>query len=89
MALITGTDDIDTAGRGKKLASWHISQGAGAQVVNFRKGALAGAIVFQVQVPATTSASQSYDSPLKIDTGEGWFIEVVASGLNFLTVNIL
>lgn len=77
MSLTSFTDDVDLQDQ-KRLYSWSLSQGTGAQTINFRRGAIGGAIVFQVQVPATTSASQSYAKPLYVN--EGWFIEVVATG---------
>ena len=85
--LVTGTDDIDVSGQGKRLASWSISQGAGANTVNFRRGTVSGAVVFQVQVPTITSASQAYPSPPYCK--EGWFVEVVGTGLNFVCVDVI
>lgn len=85
--VVTFTDDVSLVGRGKRLASWSFSQGAGANTINFRRGSVSGAIVFQVQVPATTSASASYPSPLYCT--EGWFVEVVGTGLAQGMVDII
>ena len=84
--VVPFTADISLVGRGKRLYSWHLSQGTGAQTVNFRRGSVSGEIVFQVQVPATTSASQSYNEPLYCT--EGWFVDVVGTGLAVGLVDI-
>lgn len=83
--LISFTDDVSTVGQGKRLASWHISAGA-ASIVRFRRGSLAGAVIFEVQVPLNTSASQSYASPLYVT--EGIFVEVTVA-LNAGCVDII
>jgi hypothetical protein len=88
MAHITATASFSAKGRGKRLQSWHISQGTGAQIVNFRHATAAddntGAVVFQVQVPANTSASQAYPDPIYVP--EGFYVEVVNTGLNYATI---
>lgn len=60
MALRTFTNDrAPSASDGKYLASWHLSAGGTALVVEFCDGTAATPL-FQVQVPISTSASQSY-----------------------------
>jgi len=83
--IVSFTDDVDCDDK-KNLYSWSFSQGTGPCIVNFRRGAIGGAIVFQVQVPTGTSASQSYSKPLRAQ--EGWFIEVVNSGLTMGMVDV-
>lgn len=68
MALKTFTGDRPSqAGDSKLLRGWHLSASATA-VVDFCNGA-AGTPIFQVQVPASTSASQSYSRPLCFPNG--------------------
>jgi len=89
MATFTFAASTDFTSRGKRLASWHLSQGAGAQTINFRNGGLASAIVFQVQLVATTSASQSYGSPNLPFFSSGLYVEVVGTGFNAGAVDLV
>jgi hypothetical protein len=77
----TGSTDFPKA---RSLGAWHLSAGATALVVNFRASVPAanntGAILFQVQVPINSSASQSYFRPLGF--GGGLYVEVVSGVLN-------
>jgi hypothetical protein len=77
--VVSFADDVDLDDK-KRLYSWSLSQGTGAQIVNFRRGTVTGEIVFQVQVATGTSQHASYAKPLYVP--EGWFIEVTATGLN-------
>lgn len=68
------------AGVNKRLASWHLSNGATAAVtVNFQD-ADSGALLFQVQLPVSASSSQAYPNPLY--TKGGWNIVVTGGPLN-------
>jgi hypothetical protein len=87
MALFTFTGSVDLSTKPKRLGGWHLSQGAGVQTVNLRNGSLTGPIMVQVQLPATTSASQSYDV-LPIFTG-GVYVEVVGTGFTVGSVNLV
>jgi hypothetical protein len=89
MALLqfTASSDFTGAGKGRRLGSWHVSQGAGTQTINFRNGGLTGPILIQVQLPATTSASQAYSQPLPI-FGAGLYVEVVGTGFNVGSVDL-
>jgi len=91
MALFPFTASIDLtgAGKGRRLAAWHVSQGAGAQTINFRVGSVAGAIQLQVQLATITSASQSYSSPGLPYFPGGLYIEVVGSGFNVGSVELV
>lgn len=84
--VVSFTDDVDVSGRGKRIASWSWSSSA-ATTLNFRRGSLAGAIVFQAQIPITTSVQQSYMAPLYV--AEGWFIEVVGAGAGQGCVDVI
>ena len=79
MALYDFTVSTDFAGKGKRLLSWHLSQGTGAQSVNFRDGGASGTIKFQVQLAATTSASQAYPSPCPVFVN-GLYVDIVGTG---------
>jgi len=90
MALynFTATIDLSATPKGRRLASWHISQGAGTQTVNFHNGN-GGPIMFQVQLPATTSASQAYDQAGMPVFTSGLYVEVVGTGLNAGCVDLV
>ena len=90
MALFPFTASIDLtgAGKGRRLAAWHLSQGAGAQTINFRVGSAAGAIQFQVHLATTTSASQAYSSPALPYFPAGLYVEVTGSGFNVGSVEL-
>jgi hypothetical protein len=68
----------------RSLQSWHLSAGGTALVVNFRASTAAadatGAILFQVQVPINSSASQSYFRPLGFSGG--LYVQVLSGVLN-------
>jgi len=89
MAVFAFTASIDLTTRGKRLASWHLSQGTGAQTINFRSGSVGGTIIFQVQLVATSSASQSYSHPNLPAIPGGLYIEVVGTGLNAGSVDLV
>jgi hypothetical protein len=57
-----------TAGDGKRLASWCLSQGTGAQIVRFCNGTAAAPLI-EIQVPANSSTSQAYPTPLFFPLG--------------------
>jgi hypothetical protein len=63
MTMITFTGSTDFVGKPKRLSSWHLSQAAGTQTVNFRNGGAAGPIILQAQLPANASSSQAYGVP--------------------------
>jgi hypothetical protein len=88
MALIafTTSTDFTGVGKGRRLAAWHLSQGTGVQTVNFHNGN-GGPIMFQVQLPATTSASQAYGSPIVFTSG--LYVEVVGTGFNAGSVDLV
>jgi hypothetical protein len=90
MALyqFTASFDATGAGKGRRLGSWHLSQGAGTQTINFRSGGLTGPIMFQVQLPATTSASQSYGQVAPVFPG-GLYVEVVGTGFGVGSVDLV
>jgi len=89
MATFPFNASIDLTTRGKRLASWHLSQGTGAQTINFRNGGVAAQIVFQVQLVATSSASQAYAHPNLPNFGSGLYIEVVGTGFNIGSVDLV
>jgi hypothetical protein len=78
LAVKTFTGDRPpTANDGKFLRAWHLSQGAGAQTIQFCNGVV-GSPIFEVQLPANTSASQIYHHPICFPNG--LHVEVVATG---------
>ena len=89
MALLTFTASTDFTTRGKRIASWHVSQGTGAQTINFRSGSISGTIMFQVQLVATSSASQAYPHPNLPAIPGGLYIEVVGTGFNVGSVDLV
>jgi hypothetical protein len=82
--------DLTGAGKGRRLASWALSQGAaGAQTVNLRSGSASGAILMQLQLPASSSRFQAYDQAgLPVFPG-GVYVEVVSAGLNAGSVDLV
>jgi hypothetical protein len=88
MALFQFTASIDLTGKGRRVGAWHVSQGVGAQTVNFRNGGAAGTIMFQVQLPATTSASQAYSHPNLPTFPAGVYVEVVNTGFAVGSVSL-
>jgi len=89
MATQTFTASTDFTSKGKRLASWHVSQGTGAQTINFRNGSVAGTIIFQVQLVATSSASQAYPQASMPFFPLGLYVEVVGTGFNAGAVDVL
>ena len=89
MAFLNFTASTDFAGKGKRLASWHLSQGTGAQTINFRNGGSSGTILFQVQLVATSSASQSYPAPNLPFFSSGLYIELVGTGFNAGAIDLV
>jgi hypothetical protein len=91
MALFPFSASIDLtgAGKGRRLAAWHLSQGAGAQTINFRSGTAAGPIQFQVQLATVTSASQAYATPSLPYFPAGLYIEITGSGFNTGSVELV
>lgn len=85
MALTNFTASTDFAGKGKRLYFWNLSQGVGAQTINFRDGGATGAIKIQVQMAASSSLSFSFNTP-------PWFaslyVEVVGTGFTTGCVDI-
>lgn len=80
MALNAFTASTSFVTKGKRLASWHLAQGTGAQTINFRNGGSGGAIQWQVLLAATSSASQAYHpqgAPVFVD---GLYVEIVGTG---------
>ena len=89
MALKTFTATrAPVAGDTRKLTSWHLSAAATAIVVNFCENTSA-TVIFQVQVPLNTSASQAYIHPLRPPSGGLWHIELVSGALNFGAVDLI
>jgi hypothetical protein len=81
--------DLTGAGRGRRLASWALSQGVGAGLVNFRSGGAAGPILLQLQLPASSSRFQAYDQAgLPVFPG-GLYVEVTGAGLNAGSVDLV
>jgi hypothetical protein len=89
MALLPFAVSTDFTTKGKRLASWHLSQGTGAIAINFRNGSAAGAIQFQVQLAATTSASQAYATPNLPFFSSGLYVEIVGTGFNAGSVDLV
>jgi hypothetical protein len=89
MATLTFTASTDFTTKGKRLASWHVSQGTGAQTINFRNGGLAGTIIFQVQLVATSSASQPYPKDSMPFFSSGLYVEIVGTGFNAGAVDLV
>ena len=89
MATLTFAASTDFTTKGKRLASWHLSQGTGANTFNFRSGSLTGQIVFQVQLVATTSASQAYPQSSMPFFPGGLYLEVTGTGLNAGAVDLV
>ena len=81
-------DRPPVAGDTRKLVSWSLAAGGTAAVVNFCEES-AAAPIFQVQVPANTSASQSYIHPIKPPSGGRWHVELVSGVLNRGTVDLI
>jgi hypothetical protein len=79
MALYDFTASTDFANKSKRLKAWHLSQGTGAQTVNFRDGGASGTIKFQVQLAATTSASQAYSHPGLVFPNS-LYVQIVGTG---------
>jgi hypothetical protein len=89
MATLPFNASIDLTTKGKRLASWHVSQGAGTQTINFRNGGVAAQIVFQVQLVATSSASQAYPPPNMPFFSAGLYIEIVGTGFAIGCVDLV
>lgn len=75
-ALVTG--DVDHTAKGKRLGAWHFSNSGAAAVINLRNGSVSGDIVVQIQLAATTSASQSYPAPNGLVFPAGVYVDVVS-----------
>jgi hypothetical protein len=76
---ITGTVDLTGVGKGKRIASWHLSNTGVAATVNFRDGSVTGTRYIQVQLPANASASESYSMPNGAPLyPSGVYVEVLA-----------
>jgi hypothetical protein len=80
VALYPFTASTDLTTKPKRIASWHVSQGAGTQTIRFRNGSISGTVMLEVQLPATTSASQAYGTPIIFPAGV--YVEVVGTGFN-------
>ena len=89
MAVFPFNATIDLTAKGKRIASWHVSQGTGAQTINFRNGGAAAQIVFQVQLVATSSASQAYPPPNLPFFSSGLYIEIVGTGFQIGSVDLV
>jgi hypothetical protein len=76
------------AGDGRQLASWSLSAGGTALVVNFCEET-SGSPLFQVQVPINTSASQAYPKPIKPPAGGRWHVQVVSGTLVRGTIDLI
>jgi hypothetical protein len=81
MALLDFTASTDFTGpsKPKRLRAYFLSQGTGAQTVNFRDGSATGTIKFQVQIPATSSKELGIDHP-GVVFPNGLYVEVVGTG---------
>ena len=88
MATFTFAASTDFTTRGKRLGSWHLSQGTGAQTINFHNGN-GGPILFQVQLVATSSASQAYPQSSMPFFSSGLYVEVVGTGFNQGAVDLV
>ena len=89
MATFPFNASIDLTAKGKRLASWHLSQGTGAQTINFRNGGAAAQVVFQVQLVATSSASQAYPQSSMPFFSSGLYLEVVGTGFGLGAVDLV
>jgi len=89
MAIFPFNASIDLTTKGKRLASWHVSQGTGAQTINFRNGGAAAQIVFQVQLVATSSASQAYPQSSMPFFSSGLYVEIVGTGFAIGSVDLV
>ena len=75
------------AGAERAIKSWHLSASTAA-VVNCCQESSATRI-FQVQVPANSSASQAYYKPIRTPGNGRWHIEVVSGALNRGAVDLV
>jgi hypothetical protein len=73
LTRFTATTDFRTnpnAAKAQQVKAWHLAQGGvNAQTVNFRDGALAGPVLFQVQLPINGSKGLSYPTPITFPNG--------------------
>jgi hypothetical protein len=79
--------DLTGAGKGRRLASWALSQGTGAGLVNLRSGSASGPILVQVQVPTASSRFQAFEQLPVFPNG--LYIEVTTSGLAAGSVDLV
>lgn len=86
MALNSFTASTDLAGKGKSVTAYNLSQGAGAQTINFRDGGASGTIKWQVQLPATSSKELAFDRPLWFNA---LYVEVVGTGFAAGSVDLV
>jgi hypothetical protein len=71
----------------KRLASWFLSAGGTAEVMNFCSGTSATPL-FQVQIPANASASQVYSNACPVFVN-GLHLELVSGVLNKGVVDLV
>ena len=90
MALKTFTATrAPAAGDGKWLKSWHLSVGiTTALVANFCEDSAANPI-FQVQLPISSSSSQSYDKPIRCPNGGRWHVEIVSGNFTRGAIDLI
>jgi hypothetical protein len=74
--LVTGSTDL-TAGKPKRLKSWHFRATAAA-VINLRNKSVTGDIVVPINLAITTSASQAYPATNEPVFPDGLYVEVVS-----------
>ena len=79
--------DLTGAGKGRRLASWALSQGTGAGLVNLRSGGAAGPILMQLQLPTGSSRFQAFEQCPVFPNG--LYVEVTTSGLNAGSVDLV
>jgi hypothetical protein len=86
LALNTFVASTDFAGKGRTLSAYALSQGTGAQTINFRDGGASGAIKWQVQLPATSSKEFTFAArPVWFNS---LYVEVVGTGFTTGSVDI-
>jgi hypothetical protein len=82
--------DLSGAGKGRRLASWALSQGAaGAQTVNLRSGGPGGPVLLQLQLAASSSRFQAFDQAGLPTFPAGLYVEVTGGGLNAGSVDLV
>lgn len=76
--VVTADTDL-TAGKGKRVASWHFAETAAAVAqVLLRDGSVSGPIVARINLAASESKSETYSMPTGLVFPAGLFVDVLA-----------